>query len=333
MAGFTLAFHRLLAILLGILLLAFVVYLYAGYPKDPFPPEDGYPYVSSRSCQTCHPAIYAEWEASWHSQSWTDPVARKTSKDFKMADCLPCHAPEPILMKEPGRLPLARPLLRKEGVSCLSCHRVADGVATPNGAVGAAPCRPVKEDRIRSVGVCRSCHNDHGTVDDWEKTPLKAQGRDCIACHMPIAVGKDGKQYRSHTWPGGHSKEMLNRAVRFDAALEGDARSLAVTVRNLAAGHNVPTELRHRSLDLEVTAHKGMFSVDKHLYRFRNPYKEEGLPNDQLRFGESRTLRFPVAPGSKTAYVRLIYRYMHRMKGGEDYVIQEKTVPLDGGMK
>lgn len=323
-----LVIRRIIVVILGGSLLLFIFYLQAGGPTDPFPQDDGYPYVTSRSCRICHADIYDEWETSFHGQSWADPLVRNSSQNFGNVDCIPCHAPRPILIHSGlSASPQAREKLRKEGVSCLSCHRTTGGVAASK-APTAAPCRAERDERIGTVGLCKTCHNLHGTIDDWEKTPLKAAGRDCISCHMPPVKRKDGTTSKSHAWQGGHTKELVARAIRMDSTFDREKGLLVVTVENISAGHNIPTELRHRSLDLEVTMKGDFWSAKKYLYRFRNPYKEEALPNMQLKFGEKRVLTFPIPKGSREAKIRLVYRFMHRLEGSGFTVIGEQTVPF-----
>ncbi len=319
--------RRTAAVLLMGFLLGFVFYLHAGGPANPFPEEGDYPYPDSRSCKPCHSKIYDEWESSLHAQSWKDPLVRKLSRDFKEVDCIPCHAPQPLLLTGLSVPPLGREKQRKEGVSCLSCHRVREGIAVSR-IPGEGPCRPLMDERVRSVDLCRGCHNLHGTVDDWAATPLKKEGRDCYSCHMPLTKRENNKEGRSHEWPGGHSKEMIGRAVRFGALVDDEKGLLIIEIENSGAGHNVPTELRHRALDLRVTIKEGWFNKDTYLYRFRNPYKGEGGPNTQLKFGERRKLTYPLPVGKGEARIELVYRMMFHGEGSDDEVVQEKRVPF-----
>jgi hypothetical protein len=212
-------------------------------------------------------------------------------------------------------------------VNCLSCHRVKQGVAV-GYAASKAPCQPVMDQRAGSTVLCRACHNLHGTVDDWQATGLQAQGQDCRFCHMPRVARKAGRPSRYHGWEGGHSVAMLRRAVALSARSEGN--QLVVEVTNAGAGHNVPTELRHRALDLEVTVKQGWFHRTTHSYRFRNPYKSENRPNTQLRFRECRRLSFPLPPGEGKAEVRLLYRLMPYGRGSDGVTVRELSLPFKG---
>jgi hypothetical protein len=145
---------------------------------------------------------------------------------------------------------------------------------------------------------------------------------------MPLVLTEDGTQYRAHKWPGGHTKKMVSKALKLNAQVEEENGVITVAVENVGAGHNIPTELRHRALDLEVTVKTGWLQSDNYRYRFRNPYKGEGGPNTQLRFGERRQLSFPIPMAKGEITVRLVYRLMPFGEGGDGEVIRELLIPF-----
>jgi len=100
------------------------------------PPAEARAFTSSRQCQECHAQTYAEWETSWHAQSWTDPEVRKLSEDFSNTDCIDCHAPRPVFETGLGNRVLPRAVRRVEGVDCLTCHnRISHTILPPEDAV------------------------------------------------------------------------------------------------------------------------------------------------------------------------------------------------------
>jgi len=319
---------RTLSLLLAILLLSFILYLHLGGPANPFPDEGDYPFTNSRQCRKCHFEIYEEWRSSFHALSYKDRLVKKLSKNFREVDCISCHAPRPLLLSDIPATPIGRENILDEGVSCLSCHRTGAGAATASRQ-SEGPCRPVQDGRISTVELCKCCHNIHGTVNDWEKTPLKLEGRNCISCHMPFVKRNNGKQQRTHNWHGGHSKEMVAKAVQVSASLDKVKNMLIVETANIGAGHNVPTELRHRSLDLEIVIKKGWLNQKKKRYSFRNPYKGEGGENTQLKFGEKRQFTFELPEGKGEAEIKLIYRYMPYGEGSDGEVIQKIAIPFN----
>lgn len=93
--------------------------------------EDRFP--SADTCATCHPTQYREWSVSQHAYAQLSPLmmamqnfinvsTSTTNGDF----CLRCHAPvgstlgEPLAMSNLDRHPASR-----EGITCISCHRVS----------------------------------------------------------------------------------------------------------------------------------------------------------------------------------------------------------------
>ena len=89
-------------------------------------------YPSATECAQCHPDHFREWAVSPHAYAQMSPVfnamqatilriTNGTNGDF----CIRCHTPvgmalnEPINMSNLDRHPAAR-----EGVTCVTCHRV-----------------------------------------------------------------------------------------------------------------------------------------------------------------------------------------------------------------
>lgn len=89
-------------------------------------------FPSANTCATCHPDHYREWSVSPHAYAQLSPVfnamhgsvvklTNGTNGDF----CIRCHTPvgmnlgEPVFMSNMDRHPTSR-----EGVTCITCHRV-----------------------------------------------------------------------------------------------------------------------------------------------------------------------------------------------------------------
>lgn len=301
--------------------------------------------TSSRTCQGCHAEVWAEWEQSWHAQSFTDPLvlATEQSNNFRKQECIPCHAPEPVFETGLGKVRVLERVNERElGVDCLSCHR--DGAQVVGPAAGTAgktpPCAPAPRAELASPALCAPCHNQHNTVDEWEASSYPAAGVGCLDCHMqPVErTLADGtrKRGRSHRFPGGHDLETLQRAATLETAVrevpEG-GRALVIALTNSGAGHNFPADARHRALDLVVTLIQddGVELPARDLprpygrergterRRFRNPYREEterllnldryGRENTQIVAGER--VEFAVAFDPERvarARVELIYK-------------------------
>ena len=172
---------------------------------------------TSESCRGCHADVWAEWESSWHAQSFTDAlvVSKEQSNNFRKEECIPCHAPAPVFEHGIGKLErvVERVTTREYGVDCLSCHRAEDHVIGPAmlAATSAdAACRPLGRADLASPALCAPCHNQHNTVDQWEASSFATAGVTCLDCHMqPIERrNSDGtaRTGRSHKFPGAHDE-------------------------------------------------------------------------------------------------------------------------------
>ncbi len=90
------------------------------------------PYPSASQCKECHEQIYNEWRSSSHAYASISPVFHKF--DQKINDlaqgtvgtfCVRCHAGVGTVLNEPREMPLwERNKVSREGVTCISCHRI-----------------------------------------------------------------------------------------------------------------------------------------------------------------------------------------------------------------
>jgi nitrate/TMAO reductase-like tetraheme cytochrome c subunit len=313
--------------------------------------SSGSQFTSSEQCASCHRAVYDEWKTSYHGLSWTDPLVRAPEKadNFSKKDCIPCHAPRPVFEHGIGKdaRVVPRTANRHEGVDCLACHKMGNQMAATRD--GNAKCMPAKNDAVGSTALCAPCHNQHKTVDEWEATEFAKNGTSCSDCHMPpvdrpATADHVAYQGRSHVWPGSHSLDMLKRSVTVTCDLRaGDTtRALVVTVANVGAGHNVPSDARHRALDLVVTLidkqgrpvagtdtrEAGQEPGTQRL-RFRNPYRtESGKVDTQIRAGTTATLEVPLAAEIKSAHVQLIYKLTPFVADPEGTLLFERTIEV-----
>ena len=231
--------------------------------KDPKRPA----FLSVKECGSCHVEIYAEWKASWHGQAMTDPLFLRLSDGLKQEECVRCHAPVPLRESENWDTPIARSDRREDAVSCLTCHQSGGNVTGPFDGLSGA-CRPVMDPDQRDVTkMCFACHNQHKTGEEWvagpyhpnAPAPRRVEAKTCIDCHMPqvdrpLVAGGPVRRGRRHTWPGGHDMAQLQKAVALDVEVTNEAGAARITtwVTNRGAGHNIPTDARHRSFDVYV---------------------------------------------------------------------------------
>ncbi len=98
-------------------------------------------YPSAESCRKCHPNQYEEWRASGHAYAAVSPMFNRFeqamteyTKGTVGSFCVRCHSPVGTQLKIPRAASLleAPPVVR-EGVTCISCHRVREHYWRSNG--------------------------------------------------------------------------------------------------------------------------------------------------------------------------------------------------------
>jgi hypothetical protein len=275
---------------------------------------------SSAQCKQCHEDVYAEWYGSHHQISFTNPEVRQTSDDFRKEECMDCHLPRPLVVTGFGKRTLPRRTHFDEGVSCITCHLGPNGTILGRTARPDAPCKPVADTAFLAVDACASCHNQHGTTDQWRESRYAAQGTDCASCHMPAIDRKrsDGsvRPGRKHVYEGAHDKASLQKAGEFTCVRDGN--DVVLGLKNVAAGHHFPTEERHRAVDMMyrfvTAAGPGEWT---RAWRFRNPYRDEPTPinpgnavgeNAQLPADAEKKVRVPIPADAVAVEARLWYR-------------------------
>ncbi len=245
-------------------------------PEDALPLTDS---LSAESCGKCHQKQYKEWKESMHRNSFEDPIHQVVLKVDEMEFCSGCHLPlteqTPVFVSFEGGEPIVEPNpdfmpeLMSEGVTCAVCH-LREWVRHGPPHEGeteeeASQIHEVKfsEDYEKSE-FCASCHqhemehipgtplevippgvtvlwdNTYGEWKEWQESLAEdhpAKGRQCQNCHMPR---------EQHTWKGGHSPDMLERAVEVEVATDkeayapGDTVSAKISI-TAKTGHKFPS--------------------------------------------------------------------------------------------
>jgi hypothetical protein len=247
-------------------------------------------------CGGCHADVYDEWAQSLHHGAWTNENVRTATDDFRRAACRACHSPMPVLEQESlGDRPAYRHFNQNDGVHCLSCHGLSDGVAAAR-TIPDAPCRPIYSQRLLQAESCEPCHEPtHHAFEEYRRSDAAALGVRCVDCHMQ-PVDRDGRPGRSHGPHGGMNAEFVARALAWQARVEGD--EVVVELRN-RCGHKFPGEIPSRSLVLSVR----FDDRDPEHLQLRKPFKGEDRQDDRLQPDETRTLRFAFPEGTNTAHV------------------------------
>ncbi len=251
---------------------------------------------SAAACGRCHERVYEEWKGTLHARAWVDPVYRMSAGNPPKLECRVCHSMEPILAREISTdvtyRPVFRPYLHEEGVNCLSCHGLADGSVAAARDVPGAPCRPRRDDRLRTPEFCGACHNpSHLAYDEWK---LSRSGKSCTDCHAL----RDGKF--SHRMLGVHDADFVRRAVAWTCEVKDG--EVVITLVN-RSGHRLPAEVPTRVLRLVIRIDE----AEEELV-YRRPNKNiVGDKDNRLWPDETRVVRRRVT-GARKVEVEILYQ-------------------------
>lgn len=253
---------------------------------------------SIAACGGCHVEVFEEWSASLHHGAWTNANVRAATREFTRESCRPCHSPMPVLRSGLDRPPVYRDFNQNDGVHCLSCHGLADGVAAAR-TIPDAPCRPRFEPRLLSVEMCWPCHEPtHQAFSEYETSDAAAVGVRCVDCHMQPARHGRG---RSHGPNGGMNPSFVKRALAWDCRRDGD--ELVIELRN-RCGHKFPGEIPSRSFVLSITF-EGHPPIQE---LWRKPHRGEDRADDRLLPDETRVLRYPWPEAAPAVEVKLLFK-------------------------
>ncbi len=98
-------------------------------------------YPSAIQCASCHPKVFWEWAVSNHAYASISPMFHKFEQainNFASGTigtfCVRCHQQVATQMGEPREKPLwERSSISREGVTCVTCHRVSTQFGKVNG--------------------------------------------------------------------------------------------------------------------------------------------------------------------------------------------------------
>lgn len=233
------------------------------------------------------------------ANAFKDPLFQDQLRDAQDKEgCLICHAPMKGMVSR----------WEEEGIGCDFCHSLnsvtvrADhtSVVMDEGIMTRFwPSLPHGKDYpvIKGSEACTPCHHFgkggtmiEDTYKTWKESPYSRRKIRCQDCHMPIMKG-----LRRHDFPGGHSEEMLKKAVDLKALLlkVGQGYLLKVIVTNSRTGHSLPGGTMGRQLWLEVKGYSGMDMVFKDRRLYGKLFDSDGrLIDTTLRPLEGRVERF-----------------------------------------
>jgi hypothetical protein len=262
---------------------------------------------SAQSCGRCHAEVLDEWKGTLHATAWQDPVfVAAAGRPMKM-ECKPCHSPQPVLFGELamdwGYRPYLRDFNHADSVNCVACHLRSDGTVAARQDRPDAPCRPVRDPRLRSPVLCGTCHNPtHEANYEWERSQARALGVACNDCHSQVVyrTGADGRKKAgfSHVFPGGNDPEFVRKAIRSDCSLRG--RELSIRVENRSA-HKFPGEVPTRIFLIRIQFwDRDGTLISEETLPYRRPGKGEmGWKDNRFEPDEVKTI-VRAAPAATT---------------------------------
>ena len=173
-------------------------------------PIDETLYPTAAQCGECHKQIYDEWSSSQHAYASISPMFHKFEQKFQDLTqgtvgtfCVRCHQQVGTQLGESRETPLwARSQISREGVSCITCHRVKEQYGKVNGERRVEPGKiyePVYGSGKQSVIKDVIADKENYSV----KTSAEGRGNDihkgmitndqitksefCVSCHQ-VAV-------------------------------------------------------------------------------------------------------------------------------------------------
>ncbi len=248
----------------------------------------------AEECRTCHKEIYNEWNNSRHRVSYTNELFQKAYANEKMDWCVNCHSPVQASDRNKNEL-------NAEGISCAACH-VRNGEMLSGKFSGKGTEHSFQKSKtVTGSEFCGSCHQFNfpsqksrereihysnlpmqNTYREWQNSYF-ADRKTCQDCHMPFEKNSEGIQYRSHTFPGGHNSEYLQKSFSVELnRLENGIWELILTGKSI--GHAFPTGDLFRNLEIRLLDRKNQ-ELEKVILRYdyiRNNDKNIYSPRKKL---------------------------------------------------
>ena len=167
-------------------------------------------YPTAAQCGECHKQIYEEWSSSNHAYASISPMFHAFEQKFTELTrgtvgtfCVRCHQQVGTQLGEDRATPLwARSQISREGVSCITCHRVGEAYNKVNGERRVEPGKifePIYGTGEKSVIKDIIADKDKYLVktnkdgrgmdihDGMMTNPQLSKSEFCVSCHQ-VAV-------------------------------------------------------------------------------------------------------------------------------------------------
>ncbi|PYQ65057.1 MAG: cytochrome C [Acidobacteria bacterium] len=185
-------------------------------------------YPSAKVCGQCHPNQYRQWSISSHAYADVSPMFNKFEQRINDISrgtvnyfCVRCHASVGTALAE--RRDIAwwdRSAAAREGITCVTCHRVGEGYGKTNaarritpgpihepvfgpfdslGGLKAITNAAIQSDLIVKSELCVACHQVavHPGIkletvwEEYRASPAAKEGITCQNCHMSKFPGQN----------------------------------------------------------------------------------------------------------------------------------------------
>ncbi len=166
--------------------------------------EDDFP--SASKCMACHEEIYWEWASSNHAYASISPMFHKFENAINSLAptintfCVRCHAQVGTQMGEAREMPVwERSQVSREGITCITCHRVGDSYYKVNGQrniepgkifepvygnIGGDGVRAVVEDKGGWKVATDETERGNQIHNDGIKFTQLSESEFCVSCHQ-----------------------------------------------------------------------------------------------------------------------------------------------------
>jgi hypothetical protein len=262
----------------------------------------------SAECNKCHTTMYEEWSKSFHAKAYVNDPFKQTSNAYSRQECLACHAAQQIATEKDLTI---RPVHKEEGITCTTCHLRNNMIYGPYKLV--AKHQSEQDEAMLKSAFCSGCHQP--TFQEWLTSGSQKQ---CQECHMPRVERKLVEAFPiSALVPkrmAGQHLQMYEGIFQGAVSLTGQKGqgSVAITLTNSGAGHNMPTG-KYGDYRMVLTT-KVLDAGGKEVVS-----KEEVFSTQQgngVQFKKAVTYEYPVPSGIGNDYkvrATLVYQVSGRL--------------------
>ena len=232
-------------------------------------------YPTAAQCGECHEQIYYEWSSSQHAYASISPMFHKFEQKFQELTqgtvgtfCVRCHAQVGTQLGEPRDAPLwERAQVSREGVTCITCHRVDQEFGKVNGERRVVP----------------------GKIFD----PVFGSGEDSVF----QKVIDDKETYTIKTSEEGRGNEIHGEMVKFDQITKSE---FCVSCHQVAVNLGIKLEVVWDQYRASPAREAGITCQDCHMGKV--PGKPEGYSKAPTAIVGGREIN----PGRRHANHRFI---------------------------